>query len=86
MANVRSNVTVTTVNFMVVDKANETVKTMSTRYPYKVRLTNKLIKSLTEETQKQGLHFVEITNITCEKKKYEMPVEMFVTLGTEVTE
>lgn len=83
---VKSTVTVTTVNFLVADTANETVRTVSTRFPYKVKLTNKLIKSLTEETQKQGLHFIEIKSIDCDKKKYAMPVEMFVTLGTEVTE
>lgn len=84
MANVKKTVTVTTVEFMVVDKANEAVKKVSTRFPHKVKVSKRLIKHLTEQTEAQGLHFVEITSIKTEPKRYEMPIEMFVTMAKEI--
>lgn len=83
---VKSTVTVSTVEIMVVDKANSALKKVHSRFPFKVNESKKLIKTLKEEVEKSGLTFVEIGNITYEKKKYEMPVEIFVTMAKEIEE
>ena len=83
---VKSTVTVSTVEIMVVDKANSALKKVQSRFPFKVKESKKLIKTLKEEVEKSGLIFVEIDTITYEKKKYEMPVEIFVTMAKEIEE
>ena len=84
MANVKKTVTVTTVEFMVVDTHTETVKKVSTRFPHKVKVSTRLVKHLAEQAEQQGLHFVEISSIKTEPKRYEMPIEMFVTMAKEI--
>lgn len=86
MADVKATVNITNIEMLVCDTAAETVKKVSTRFPYKVKASNRLLKTLTEQVEAQGLKLVDITSINTEKKRYSMPVEMFVTLGHEIEE
>lgn len=86
MAVVRHKINVTTVEIMVADTANETLRKVSTRFPYKVKESKTLERKLKAQVESEGLSFVKISSITTEPKYYEMPAEMFVTMAREIKE